>query len=104
MKPIHAMVLAEALPQHREEVTRILRELTELCRQEEGCLRFDVYADNDQPCRFNTIELWESQDALRRHLDSPLVSRAVRSLFGKMRGLPQIRVLAPVNELRDEES
>lgn len=100
-RPIHAMVLAEALPQHREEVTAILRELTELCRQEEGCLRFDIYADADQPCRLNTIELWASAEAMQAHLDSPLVARAIKSLFGKMRGLPQVRVLDAISELND---
>lgn len=100
-RPIHAMVLAEALPQHLKEVSATLKELTELCRQEEGCLRFDVYADLDQPCRFNTIELWASAEALQQHLDSPIVARAIKALFGKMRGLPQVRVLDPVNELPD---
>jgi quinol monooxygenase YgiN len=100
-RPIHAMVLAEALPQHQEAVLATLRELADLCRQEEGCLRFDVYIDSDQPCLLNTIELWANAAALQAHLDSPLVATAVSRLFGKMRGLPQVRILKPINELPD---
>lgn len=98
-KPIHVITLAEADPQHFAEVLKTLSEMADLCRQEEGCLRFDVYADSKHPFALNTIEIWESIEAHKRHLDSPHVTRGVLSLLGKMRGLPDIRVLRAISEL-----
>ena len=96
---IHVITLAEADPKHFAEVLGILTEMTDLCRQEEGCLRFDVYADSKHPYALNTIESWESIEAHKRHLDSAHVARGVLSLVGKMRGLPDIRILRTISEL-----
>lgn len=98
---IHVITLAEAEPAHIESVREILQSMAELHRQEEGCLRFDVYADAAKPHRFNTIEVWESLDAHKRHLNAPLVTRSVLMLIGKMRGLPDIRILNTVSEMPD---
>ena len=98
---IHVITLAEAETAHIETVREILQEMAELHRQEEGCLRFDVYADAARPGRFNTLEVWDSLAAQQRHLKSPLVMRSVMMLIGKIRGLPDIRVLTPVSEMPD---
>lgn len=98
--PVHIITLAEALPEHFVEVLETLSELAGLCRQEEGCLRFDVYSDSRNPYLLNTIETWESVEAHRRHLDSTLVARGILLLMGKMKGLPDIRVLHPISEFR----
>lgn len=97
--PIHVITLAEALPEHFAEVLENLASLANLCRQEEGCLRFDVYADTKQPYMLNTLETWESVEAHQRHLDSAHVARGILNLIGKMKGLPDIRVLRPISEL-----
>ncbi len=99
--PIHVITLAEALPEHFPEVLETLSALANLCRQEEGCLRFDVYIDTKQPYLLNTIESWVSQEDHQRHLDSAHVARGVLSLIGKMKGLPDIRILRPISELRE---
>lgn len=98
-KAIHVITLAEAEPKHFEEVLITLTSMANLCRQEEGCLRFDVYADSKHPYALNTIETWVSIEAHKQHLDSPHVTRGVLSLLGKMRGLPDIRVLRAISEL-----
>ncbi|WP_018606406.1 putative quinol monooxygenase [Uliginosibacterium gangwonense] len=97
--PVHVLTVAEALPEYREEVLSVLCELAELCRQEEGCLRFDLYCDTNHPCRLNTIEVWDSLDAHARHLNSTLVGRGVLMLIGKVKGLPDIRILTPLSEM-----
>jgi quinol monooxygenase YgiN len=97
--PIHVITLAEALPEHFETVLSTLTEMADLCRQEEGCLRFDVYADSKHLYTLNTIEAWVSLEAHKRHLDTPHVTRGVLSLLGKMKGMPDIRVLRTISEL-----
>lgn len=99
-QPIHVITLAEALPEHFVEVLETLSELAGLCRQEEGCLRFDVYTDSRNPYLLNTIEVWESVEAHRCHLDSTLAARGVLLLMGKMKSLPDIRVLHPISEFQ----
>lgn len=99
--PIHVITLAEALPEHFHEVLETLSSLANLCRQEEGCLRFDVYVDSKKPYQLNTIESWVSAADHQRHLDSAHVVRGVLSLIGKMKGLPDIRLLRPISELRE---
>lgn len=94
----HVITLAEAIPAHIEEIHTQLREMANLHRQEEGCLRFDVYADINNPALLNTIEVWTDEAAYRRHLDSPLLAHSVMQLIGKVSGLPQIRVLGAISE------
>ena len=99
IQAIQVIALADAIPRYQAEVYAILREVAQLSRQEEGCLRYDVYADADKPHRINTIELWATPEALDRHFKSVHVKRAVSMLMGKMAGIPQFRVLKPVDEL-----
>jgi quinol monooxygenase YgiN len=101
IRPVHVITLAEALPKHIEEVRQILRDMAELHRQEEGCLRFDVYADRKAPTRLNTIEVWVSREAHQRHLDSTLVAKSIMLLFGKVRGVPEVRVLDTISEMEE---
>lgn len=96
---IHVITLAEALPEHFETVLATLTEMANLCRQEEGCLRFDVYADSKHLYALNTIETWTSEDAHKQHLKSPHLTRGVLTLMGKMKGMPDIRVLRTISEL-----
>lgn len=98
-RPVHVLTLAEALPQHLEEVSQILHDMAELHRQEEGCLRFDIYNDRKHPARLNTIEVWVSREAHERHMNSTLVTKSVMLLFGKVRGMPEVRVLNAISEL-----
>lgn len=97
--PIHVITLAEALPEYREEVFSVLCKLAELCRQEEGCLRFDLYCDAAHPNMLNTIEVWDGIESHGRHLNSAHVGRGVLTLIGKVKGIPDIRILKPLNEM-----
>lgn len=98
---IHVITLAEIVPQHQEEVVRVLRNVAELTRQEDGCLRYDLYRDVATPMRINTIEVWTDEASLNRHMNAPHVKTAIMSLIGKLSGIPQFRVLQAVDEFGD---
>ncbi|WP_341678779.1 putative quinol monooxygenase [Niveibacterium sp. SC-1] len=98
-QPVHVITLAEVLPPYQNTVIETLRHVAELTRQEEGCLRFDVYCDRAQPTRINTIETWADEEALKRHRSTPYVNTAILSLVGKVAGIPQMRVLNVVDQL-----
>ena len=100
-KPIQAIALAEIVPQHESEAVRILRDLAVLTRQEEGCLRYDLYRDEDNPMRINSIEVWADRASLARHMNAPHLKVAILSLIGKLAGIPQLRILDAVDEFND---
>lgn len=43
-------------------------------RQEDGCLRYDLFVDLDDPAKFTYVEEWASREALNRHRDSPHIT------------------------------
>lgn len=40
-------------------------------RDEPGCFRFDILADDSDPNRFHLYEVYEDQDALEAHRNAP---------------------------------
>ncbi|QSI78897.1 MULTISPECIES: putative quinol monooxygenase [Niveibacterium] len=95
---IHVITLAEIVPQHESEVIQVLRTAAVLTRQEDGCLRYDLYRDTTNPMRINTIEVWADEASLNRHMNAPHVKQAIMTLIGKLAGIPQFRVLQVVDE------
>ncbi|GAA5161412.1 putative quinol monooxygenase [Viridibacterium curvum] len=99
--PIHVITLAEALPQHVDAVRSQLAEMANMTRMAEGCVRCDVYAASGGPRYFNTIEVWVSAEAHAAWIQSAPLLKSIAPLFGKMKGLPEVRVLDVINELAD---
>lgn len=97
--PIQVVTLAEIIPRHETDALATLRQLACLTRQEEGCLRYDLYRDSTNPMRVNSLEVWSDEETLNRHLASPHLKSAVMALIGKLAGIPQYRVLMPLDEL-----
>ncbi|CAB5091605.1 hypothetical protein D3OALGA1CA_5501 [Olavius algarvensis associated proteobacterium Delta 3] len=38
--------------------------------KDDGCINYDLYQDNDNPSLFFFLENWESEELLKKHLDS----------------------------------
>jgi quinol monooxygenase YgiN len=69
----HLSVVAriQAQPEAREIVLQELRNLIEPTRnQDEGCITYELFQDNEEPAVFYFIENWESEHHLDRHLTS----------------------------------
>ena len=98
---IHVIALAEIVPQHEETAIRVMRQAAELTRQEEGCLRYDLYRDGSNPMQINTIEVWADEASLNRHMRAPHVKSTIMALVGKISGMPQFRVLRAIDEFHD---
>jgi quinol monooxygenase YgiN len=86
-------------PDQRDRFMRSKREQAERTRHEVGCLEYAFSADAEQPGLVRLIELWESMDDLRAHLqglrsDPPLgqgvepVVKVVNSTFAVFDGAP----------------
>ena len=53
-----------------------LKTLAAASREEEGCLRYDVFESASAPGVFVTIEEWRSQEDLDTHMTTPHVAQA----------------------------
>ena len=60
-----------ANPGREEELGGLLKGLIEPTRKEQGCLQYDLHADNDKPGHFLFFEKWTSMALLQAHLGSP---------------------------------
>ena len=59
---------------HEKEVFAGLRSLIGPTRAEDGCVRYDLHCDLEDPTRFVFYETWESEAHLARHLESEHVT------------------------------
>jgi len=56
-----------ALPGKEAELREVLESFVAPTRLEEGCLRYDLFVDADDPSKFTFIEEWESRELLTKH-------------------------------------
>lgn len=59
------------------EVIQLYKELVGLTRKEEGCIKYELYQDENDPTIITMIEEWESRKALDEHLKSEHFTRIV---------------------------
>jgi quinol monooxygenase YgiN len=62
-----------ARPDREGELAAVLARYVVLARGEDACRNVDLLASATQSGRFVVIEKWESADAARAHLDTPLM-------------------------------
>lgn len=67
---IVALVNARASAEKLTEVSQTLTSLSSLIREEDGCLRCELYQDSGDAAAFTIIEEWESRRAFDEHLRS----------------------------------
>ena len=77
-------------------VRDVLSSIVEPTRKEDGCLRYDLFADLADPCRFTFIEEWTSAEALDAHSKSAHIAAGRAKLAGKMREPNWVQRLAQV--------
>ncbi|MEK2156189.1 putative quinol monooxygenase [Vibrio parahaemolyticus] len=68
---IHLVAEVKAYPDSKDQVVNLLAGLLEPTRQEEGCCQYELYLDEKVDGLFMFQEIWASQEALDKHLQSP---------------------------------
>jgi quinol monooxygenase YgiN len=54
-----------------EKLREALQKLVEATlHKDDGCINYNLYQDNDNPTLFFFLENWESDELLKKHLDS----------------------------------
>lgn len=59
------------------EIIELYKELVELTRQEEGCLKYELCQDKDDPAILTMIEEWTTGEALENHFNKEHFKRIV---------------------------
>ena len=62
-----------ARPDKVDELKRILTDVVVPTRKEPGCISYEVFQNNADPCDFTFVEEWRDQAALDAHWASPHV-------------------------------
>jgi quinol monooxygenase YgiN len=90
---IEVVAHIHAKPGLEAQLAEVLEGFVEPTRREEGCLRYDLLVDLDQPGRFTFIEVWASREALDAHGRSAHI-QAGRARFPELVGdAPWVQVL-----------
>jgi quinol monooxygenase YgiN len=71
-----------ALPGQEAALRAVLESFVAPTRLEEGCLRYDLFVDVDQPTKFTFVEEWTSNEALNMHSNSTHIVEGRKLLPG----------------------
>ena len=58
-------------PEKREEAVAAALEMSAASEAEDGCITYRLYADLEDPNLFRIFEVWEREDALAAHFETP---------------------------------
>lgn len=64
-------------PEKQEDLAGMLAQLAAVSRNDPGCLSYSFHVDIEDPTTFRSIEMWESQEHLDAHMQTPHVGAAV---------------------------
>jgi quinol monooxygenase YgiN len=77
-------VHSHILPEHVERFREVTLQNAEASRGEEGCVRFDVLQQADDPTRFTFIEMFKSEADAASHRETPHFKRWLREAIPLM--------------------
>ena len=86
-----------ARPDHEAELCAVLARYVVLSRGELGCRNIDLLVSATQSDRFLVIEKWESADAARAHLDTPLMIDMAAAAVPLLAEKPTIDLLVAIS-------
>ncbi|HHF2886549.1 antibiotic biosynthesis monooxygenase [Vibrio diabolicus] len=77
---IHLVAEVKAYPDSKDQVVNLLAGLLAPTRKEEGCCQYELYLDEKVDGLFMFQEIWASQEALDKHLQSPHMAAFLETL------------------------
>ncbi|MBU5615798.1 antibiotic biosynthesis monooxygenase [Psychrobacter sp. TAE2020] len=70
-KPLTIVATIKAKVNHIEQVKSELLQLTKASQSDEGCIQYDLHQDNANLDNFIVYEVWENNEFLQHHVQSP---------------------------------
>jgi quinol monooxygenase YgiN len=92
---LNTVALITAKPGSEDVVREALTTLLGHTREEEGCLRYDLFESAAAPGTFVTVEEWTGQEALDGHMASPHIATALAATGDVLAAPPAIHPLTP---------
>ncbi|MDV3000922.1 MAG: hypothetical protein N5P05_002528 [Chroococcopsis gigantea SAG 12.99] len=89
---IHVVAKITALPHQVEGTKELLLGLLEPTRQEKGCIKYDLFQNQDDPTDFTFVEEWQDRESLNQHLQTHHIQHALSLIPALMVAPPDIRV------------
>lgn len=86
-----------ARPDHEAELAAVLARYVVLARGEETCRNVDLLISTTQSGQFLVIEKWESSEAARAHLDTPLMLDMAAAAVPLLAAKPTIDLLDAIS-------
>jgi quinol monooxygenase YgiN len=83
----------QSKPGCEEALRSVLTSFVAPTRLEEGCLRYDLHIDLDDPTKFTFIEEWASRDALNKHGQSAHIAAGRAKFHELLAGPAWVQVL-----------
>lgn len=79
------------IPEHREEIRKVLLEQAKIVRTEKGCEYYDLYDDVNDDLVF--VEAWSTRELWQIHNDAPTVAAIRAAVEGKLQKPLEVREL-----------
>lgn len=86
------MVIAKSfLPEkNSDKLLELAKELVEITVKQEGCIKYEMYQDENDPKVLIMIEEWESKEALANHTSSEYYKRIVSQSSEYIDKMPEV--------------
>lgn len=101
---IRVLAKVISLPTHLEETKTLLVALLEPTRQETGCLRYELWQNQEDPTEFSFVEEWASQAALEEHFQTPHFLEARTKIDELLVVQPKINRYELIDEIEGNKS
>ena len=69
-------------PERVEELKRAMLDLVAKTVREQGCLRYELHQDNDQPNKFIFVECWENRELWQQHMNGAALESFKQKYWG----------------------
>ena len=69
-------------PERIEEVKAAMLDLVEATLKEEGCIRYELHQDNNEPNKFTFVETWENRELWKKHMESSAIKEFNERIAG----------------------
>ncbi len=79
---INVIAHIQAKEEHLDAVLAALLKLIEPTRKEAGCLKYELFQDNNNKNLFIFVEQWESHALLQQHLQSEHIAAYIKATEG----------------------
>ncbi len=64
-------------PEKQEDLASMLAQLAAASRNDPGCISYSFHVDIEDPTTFRSIEMWESEDQMNAHMQTPHIGAAI---------------------------